>query len=572
MYRVFMRQWAAGKPVRLICLKSRRHGISTLMAMLGFWRTRFFEDSNMLISAHEGEAAKTVFGMYKRFLDCMPEAFEIPLSSDTKDLIAYEKPHRSECTHRTVAPGGGTKERAGKGRSGAVHFKLADEAAFWDEPENYWTGVSQCIEDYPETVIAIVSTANSFGWFYEQWSAAAMGWEVRRTETGIEWVCTDPTASQSDMEPVFLSWLGEPKYSRPFETETEKRQFLADLDENEQSLLNDLGASPEQVHWRRRTLYSNKFNGDLARFQQEYPATPSEAFKASGRKVFDMMALSQAEARIVAGSCVGRRFSAYMEDGAPKLLETDAGIVTLYRPPELVGACSLGVDGSYGKPNGDFMSGQMLVNDTWEQAAVIHVREAEQEELAETAVVIGRLFNGGLNEALAVVEINGPGLAVQEAMERLGYGNFYARTSPDTFSGRTGDAKGWWSSTKTRMLMVRELQKAVAAMNRGQGLILHHAETVLQLMGWVMKRNYSGKVKEAPANSSGYDDLISSLGVALVGGCIENGTGAPIASSKEGNPTGKVDMRYVDPAAVALMAAVGKTQQQQTHPTLGANW
>ena len=567
VYAAVNRQRALKRPVRLIILKSRRQGVSTLCQALNLWRTNFHKHAYGMISAHEDRAAKMLFEMYNFGFDSLPAQFQSRIRNRNNSEIIYQTEDAGgRCSHMTVAPGGGTKENAGKGRGQAVHFWHCSEAAYWDEPETYWDGARPSVEDYPETYIMVESTANGFGWFQERWDAAAKGWDLVKNEvSGInEWQCLDANAAESDLVPVFLSWLEDPKHNAPFETPQDRDRYMKHLDDDESVLAETFGATPEQLLWRKRRIGS--LSGGVKKFNQEYPTTPHEAFITSGKKVFDPNALRFAEMQIRNSDCYPKRYRAELdrEDGAPKLHEDPDGPVWIYRPPTDEATYSVGIDASYGKPNGDFSCAQVLNNRTWEQAAIIHGR-IEDDDMGEVCVAVCRHYN----EALAIVETNGPGLAVQKAMERLEYWNFYARTVPDDISGKPKKSFGWWSSGKTRFLWVSDLKANIRKLPSGEGVILNHLPTVHEMRKWVRKRSASGKVKEQPTSSSGYDDQISALGITITGGCIENGEGAPIISKEVGAPA--PDRRQIDPM-VATLGTGRQSHNEQCHPQLGANW
>ena len=583
VYNCYIRQWTQGKPVRFNCLKSRRQGVSTILVLLNFWRTAFRQASNGLFAAHEEDAAKAQFAIYGLFLDDIITRGLCP-NVDVKaggkrnsDEIIFGEGFLSEVRHRTVAPGGGTKERAGKGRSQAIHSLQGTEVAYWDEPESFWTGVSQCVEDYPGTVITWETTANGGGWYKDNWDASSAGWELVYDEDAgrIRWVCINARASQHDMEPIFLSWLEEPKYSTAFDSPDELSWFSNNLTEDEHSLKKTFRATPEQLHWRRRLLHSNKFNGDLRKFRQEYPTTPQEAFQSSGRKVFDMAALMVAENRLRSGRLPGRRFRFWLEESGNAAFapEDDQGIVTLFKAAEPGAHYSIGVDACYGKPNGDYYCAQVLRNDTLEQVAVLRVREAEQDEVAEAVAALGLYYN----EAIIVIETDGPGLAVQRAMDRdpINYRSLYYCLIPDSSSGQSTKTLGWPQSAKRRRLIVSEMRQAISAIPRDEGFILNDLGTISECQDWVLKTTSSrtGKTKEAPSSAKGYDDRIIALGLALVGGVIENGVGPARVSHESNNPTNKAEL---DPRTHDLMVPMLQERWRRGdshvsyHPQLGA--
>lgn len=571
IYEQIQRQRARGKPVRSICLKSRRHGISTLWQLLGAWLVGLHSHRNALIAANEDHAAEIIFGMCQRFLDSIPEPFRASRKSDTRDGVEFDEPLGGRVTFRTVAPGGGTKRNAGKMRGAAIHLFHAAEASRWDEPETFWNGVIPAIEDYPETYVGTESTANSYGWFKEMWDEAAAGWDLRfdKKERRLRWVCLDPFASRSDLVPSFLSWLEEPKYSLAFDSEREREHLLATLDPEEKNLRDNLGATPEQLNWRRRALWGSKFKGDLAGFQEEFPATPSEAFKSSGRKVFDMAALDAIERAIRAEDIAVTHWRVGVaQDGETRLVPTQDGEISIWVAPEEGREYAIGIDGSYGKAKGDFMCAQVLDMGTWEQVAGIRVRSSDPDEFGEMVDALGRFYS----EAIAVIEVNGPGLAVLKVLERLEYPNFYFRTAPDDSTGLPKQTYGWWTSDKTRRWMVSELAQAVRLATRGEGLKLHDLGTVEEMRDWVLKTAPSGKVKEQPSSPKGYDDRITAIGIALVGGAIENGEGAPIVSAPAGNKRATLTEGRFDEDAGRLLHLGGDAGRRRDYdPVLGAN-
>src|SRR3989344_8459192 len=63
---------ALGKPIRMLILKARQEGVSTLCEGLIFERTARFENTNSLIVAHEPESTDAIFSMSKLFYDLLP--------------------------------------------------------------------------------------------------------------------------------------------------------------------------------------------------------------------------------------------------------------------------------------------------------------------------------------------------------------------------------------------------------------------------------------------------------------------------------------------------------------------
>ena len=73
MYQAVKSQWDAGKPVRIIVLKARQMGFSTLTEAIIFaiTATRFYTDC--MIVAHKDEATANLFRMSLRYYENLPE-------------------------------------------------------------------------------------------------------------------------------------------------------------------------------------------------------------------------------------------------------------------------------------------------------------------------------------------------------------------------------------------------------------------------------------------------------------------------------------------------------------------
>lgn len=575
LYRAVRTMQSQKKPVRIIILKSRRQGVSTLCELLAFNATAFNPDAHALIAAHRDKSAAAIYRMFGLFLDSLPEPLAPMLEKDNASEIVFDNPKRqqrkkkpglgSSIQQLTVALGGGRKEEQGKARGETFQFIHGSECAFWTEPQEFWSGASQCVDESHGTTILLESTANGYGWFYDMWSEAAAGWELThdKATNAISWDQKDRYASRSSMIPVFLSWMEEPSYVWPFDSEQDKKYLLKDLDKEEKALIRKFGATPEQLNWRRRMLYGEKFNGDLQRFHQEYPSTPDEAFISTGRKVFDIGALRFSEMLVRENEIAPKKYAPIIqEDGFPRILENETGCLSIYKEPEEGVSYAIGIDACYGKPKGDYACAQVLRCDTWEQVAVVHGR-IPPDEMARVSFATGRYYN----EALAVIETDGPGIHILVQMDEMAYTNIYSRTSLDSVAKKPRSEYGWKMSSKSRRNMVAALQAAVRDAASGEGLILNDLPTIRELMQWVVKVSAAGKAKEEPASSNGYDDRITSLGIALVGGILEQGYGIPVPrmSKVESNQPNRNPL-------LGLNGWLDNNNKQTGHPVLGFNW
>ena len=268
LYAVAKAQQDRGKPVRIIILKARQLGFSTLTEALIFHACATRTYTNALIVAHREDATANLFRMSRLFYDELPEPIRPMLRSVTAQELVFENPSRIRA-ERIARPGLRSRIRCataggkGIGRSDTLQLVHLSEYAFWPEgtegKASTLAGIMQAVPSTPGTMVIIESTANGFEDFKERWDAAVAG--------------------ENDFEPVFFAWYENPEYVMepvpgtvwtPEEKDLRERYELTD----------------GQLQWRRWCI-ANNCGGSLAMFRQEYPANPDEAFLHSGTGVFD---------------------------------------------------------------------------------------------------------------------------------------------------------------------------------------------------------------------------------------------------------------------------------------------
>ena len=273
-------QIASGFPIRLMILKARRMGISTLITALlqMFVVTR--RNYSAMAAAHDANGTNTMWEMAKLYRDSMEGTqYALPADRTNAKEIVYSKPHRS--SYRFQTAGGQTGEgKAGIGRSKEITGAHFSERAFMQGWAAIIAGIASCIPDTPQSIRIDETTANgAHGAFYDDWHRTKASFDANPRNL----YCTIP---------IFFSWLPRTDYSRAAPDGYE----WDGLDDNEERL-TALGATPEQLYWRR-TRIAEQYSGDDELFAQEYPATPEEAFRASGSPAIPQGIISHHEKQI----------------------------------------------------------------------------------------------------------------------------------------------------------------------------------------------------------------------------------------------------------------------------------
>jgi hypothetical protein len=282
-------QRTAGKAVRVIILKARQIGFTTGVQSKLIQRTTTRPNYNVVVVAHDRDTGAKIYRIGKRMYDNLPDdpAFKPDLAGTRRG----RELHFVNGGTKAARDSGGfpdsiylvdTAGEFNAGRGGTYQAVHASEAAFWDDLLTKLTALKNAVPNHPESMFIIESTANGNNAFKQLWDDA---------EAGV-----------NEYIPFFWPWWKEAQYSLPFDNNEAREEFrIGDVSqsrfaEGEPKLyspgpIDTMTGEPipltlEQLHWRRRTI-ANECSGSFEMFNQEYPATPAEAFVASARQAFD---------------------------------------------------------------------------------------------------------------------------------------------------------------------------------------------------------------------------------------------------------------------------------------------
>jgi hypothetical protein len=423
LYAVAKRQQDAGKPVRLIILKARQLGFSTLTEGLIFHACATRKNVNALIVAHREDATANLFRMSKLFYDELPAPVKPMLRASNAQELVFENPSKLR-SEREARPGLRSRIRCataggrGIGRSDTLQCVHLSEYAFWpdgaDGKASTLAGILQAVPSLPGTMVVIESTANGFEDFKERWDAAVAG--------------------ENDFEPVFFAWFENPDYSMPVVPGTEWTPEERDLKAAYQ--LTD-----EQLQWRRWCI-ANNCGGSLDMFRQEYPASPGEAFLHSGTGVFDNEQIVLRLERLPSPAGRGE-----FADG--EWTESETGAITLYELPEEGVPYVLG--GDTAGEGSDYFTAIVIDNVSGRIAAKLRQKYSEPEYVRQI-FALGRFYN----DALVAIETNFSTYPVMKLQE-MEYPNQYSREREDTYTRQMRKSYGFRTDRQSRPRAIANL-------------------------------------------------------------------------------------------------------------------
>ncbi len=271
---IFEQQRLASRPIRIIMLKARQWGGSTLVQTYMAWIQMLHRRAwNSLICAQVKDTSSTIRAMYAKLLADYPE----DMWDDEGDTPHPALKPFQGCPNIRVIPGRECRITIGSAaapeaiRGGDYAMAHLSEVAFWGEsarrsPEDFIQAICGSILLEPLTLLVLESTANGIGnYFHSEWLRASAG---------------PGSPNPSDKIPVFVPWYEIDLYSCPVD---DPQKLWSEMDEFEMSLWEHHGCTLEQIAWyhTKRREYTSR-----PRMAAEYPTDPIEAFMNSGENVF----------------------------------------------------------------------------------------------------------------------------------------------------------------------------------------------------------------------------------------------------------------------------------------------
>ena len=264
---VMEEQRVAGRPVRVILLKARQWGGSTLVQMYMAWMQLVRHSGwNSLICGHLQATSKSIKRMFNLLLRHYPRELLDEDAGQPRFSKLEGQPNVQQLEGRDclVITGSSRSEDAVRGYD--IAMAHLSEVAFWKEsamhcPDDVVRSVCGSIALKADTVIVLESTANGVGdYFHDEWL---------RAEQGL-----------SDKQPLFVPWYEIGMYAMAVD---DPQALWQSMDEYEHRLW-EAGRTLEQINWYHHKR--KEYRGHQL-MMAEYPSSASEAFSTTGNCPFD---------------------------------------------------------------------------------------------------------------------------------------------------------------------------------------------------------------------------------------------------------------------------------------------
>lgn len=459
--KVFMKsvidQLQSTGKVRVVVLKGRQQGLSTIIEGILYWWTSQHKAVKALVMTHKGESTTALFNMTKRYHDNVPEILKPHSKYSSRKELAFDILDSSFM----VATAGGD----GIGRGETLQLAHLSEAAFYPPAtarENI-NGLMQSIPNSPGTFVFVESTANGIGNpFHELWTNAVNG--------------------TNGYVPVFIPWYIQKEYREPVDKGFERTP-------DEDKLVAKYGLDNKQLMFRRQKIAAN--GPEL--FQQEYPFHADEAFLTSGRPVFNTVQLNE---KLQEAPDIKRRLNLINEDWE----EHVRGDLLMYKEIDPGGTYYIGADVAMGYKGGDWSVAQIL--DSKKKQVGVYRSQVHPDYFADVLASLGYMFN----TAKIGVENNNHGILTATRLGKdIVYPNLYFETHVDKQTEDETVVFGFRTTVKTKPLIIDKLR----AEFREDSIEVSDKTTLRECMTYVVKDD--GKL-EAEAGCN--DDCVMSLAIA----------------------------------------------------------
>ena len=324
LVEAFERQRLAGEPIRLIVLKARQWGGSTVTQIYMAWLQLMHRKGlNSLVVGHVKTASAEVSSMFEKLIDRYPlrllecaenhgeeesvahpttitDCCEVFMPADDNGVVATStKPTTKGGPQKIVGDRNtrllryiplrnckikvGSAETPNSARGGDSALVHCTEVAFWRKtdnktPEDIVRSACAGASYKPYTMIVYESTANGTGnFFHREYNAAKHG-ESMFSPLFVAWWQIEqyalPVSSPKDM----AHWLWENRLSESVSSNREESgQYLWRLWE--------MGATLEAINWY---IHERRKYNDHSNMAAEFPSDDIEAFQNSGSHVFDV--------------------------------------------------------------------------------------------------------------------------------------------------------------------------------------------------------------------------------------------------------------------------------------------
>lgn len=501
LLKVLVETTFALQPIRIILLKARQWGGSTLIQLYSSWIQLFHRKNwNSVIATHVESAARNIRTMYTLMAERHPKHIQ-----EVRFRSFEGSGKNKQVVDRGCVIYIGSMERPNSLHSGNYKLVHCSEVGLWKatkerKPSDFVNAFEGSVPLEPFTMVALESTAKGTGnFFHNMWQGAVKG--------------------ENAYTPVFVAWWEIDMYTKPFRDYADMKMFVESMNKQELYMFS-LGATLEGLNWYREKRKSYENDWDM---QEGFPSTPEEAFVTSGQKAHHPLHIKQMEMFAKKPTWIGEMFAdapsgAEAINGSLEFKELAKGDFWVWKKPDTTRLynhrylVSLDVGGAGAKADWSVirvLDRLPMMNGGVPEFIATYRFHMDQDLTAWRAVQVAKWYC----DALLVVEANvlntfqTEGNFTSTVLDIIShvYPHLYYRDNPDKIKEGVPLKYGFWTG--------KNKTEIVSAMNSGlreMGFI-ERDQRMLDECGWYELK----KDGTYGAIDGQHDDIYMSSGICL---------------------------------------------------------
>lgn len=469
------REFLMGLSDKNIVLKSRQLGLSVVCVAESIREVITRENCTCALISHNQSSCNAIFEKLKQQYNSLPDWIRPETIQNNRQALTFKNGSSIVCL-----TAGNKDLLRGNTITGVCH---CSEFAFWNEPERHLKSLMQACSE--SSTLILESTANGFNKF------SSLYYEARNGE--------------NDFNPYFFNWInGRTLFQGQYKLAVEK--YIAsngkiiipkEYTPDEIDLMK-LGATPEQIIWRRNKVNTEGINV----FKVEFPATEDECFLSTGTQIFDTSHIETVLASIKTQNI--QAINADKIVGLPAILMpwVKNNSLKIYEIPTVGMKYWAGVDVSEGV--GLDSSTIILMNKDGEEILSFRNNKIKPYEFADVVNEIGRMYN---NAHLVVEKASGGHSVIERLRLTYKYHNLAKYKTYDEYN-KIQWKWGFDTNSKTKGIAVNDAREYF-----DKGMIQIKTKDLLEEMKVFIIHN-NGTMG---AVDGAHDDLVSALWLCIQG-------------------------------------------------------
>ena len=527
------------KPAKVIVLKARQLGLSTVSQALIFHKTIYREGCHTLVVAQDPGQADYLFGMARTAYDSLPWWMRPEARYEAKGrYLVFD---RKDPMERLVNPGlkseifvEASNKMSGVAVGRTIHAAHLSEISNWPNDEVLAEEIFPTMNASDELAIMESTARGRKNFWHRFWEKSWKG--------------------ETSWTPVFIEFFRVKKYSTPIPKDVIFKETKEEIGIREKVLKNTgIKVTEEQFYWRRNKMREfSALQGNEWKFYQEYPQSSwIEAFQGSGICAFNRKKLQTIlETQCVCPFWYGEidleikgekrkpklklvelydkdskgRFCNRKEDVLLPDQTGFGGRLRVWEIPEEGESYYIGADVAHGVQGGDFSVVQVI--------RIGHAMEPDVQvaewrgwmnpgPFGHVVCAMGYWYN----EAQISIECNDVGQATNaEVMRIIQYENLFRWKHYDKVKNFITDFFGWFTSSKTRPLIISKFREYM-----DDNMIVIRSEDLIDECFDFSSADVGGRFEGQDTN----DDLVMAFQICLF--CAHDsewGTQASMAPKK----------------------------------------